>query len=38
MFLPIPAWNQAGLIADLEDDPFVEQQLPANSIIVMACS
>ena len=27
MFLPIPAENQPGLIADLEDDPFVGQAL-----------
>ena len=27
MFLPIPAENQPGLIADLEGDPFVGQAL-----------
>ena len=37
MFLPIPAENQPGLIADLEGDPFVGHA-PASYTIVMACS
>ena len=41
MFLPIPAENQPGLIADLEGDPFVGPHLavpPASCTIMMACS
>ena len=41
LFLPIPAENQPGLIADLEGEPFVGHRLAAlhaNYTIVMACS
>ena len=41
MFLPIPAENQQGLIADLEGDPLSGTHLavpPASYTIVMACS
>ena len=41
VFLPIPAENQPGLIADLEGDPFVGHAIrvpPASYTIVMACS
>ena len=41
IFLPIPAENQPGLIANIEGDPFVGHALssrPASYTIVMACS